>query len=136
MSQHSSSKEEPHSIHGFNFLVYIVYVPFFLLKKAGWKSLENERFTPYYEAIEQVRKQIDIGKMIERFLYLDRVSKSLLDENQRKLLHVFPKENIYQLEEQRRGFKLRERIRSTVVTKTSLRRLDSLIERKMVDLDE
>ena len=120
----------------------MIYVPFFFLKKVGWKSLHSNKFTPYYEAIEQVRKQIDIGKMIERFIYLDRVSKSLLNADQRKLLHVFPKENIYQLEEQRKGFKLRERLRSTMIVQdgpkrlNDLKRLDSLIEKKMVDLDD
>jgi hypothetical protein len=74
--------------------------------------------------------------MIERFIYLDRVSKSLLDTDQLKLLHLFPKENIYQLEEQRKGFKLRERLRSTIVAKNSLKRLDRIIEEKMVDLDD
>ena len=32
--------------------------------------------------------------MLERFIYMERMSDSLLDESQRKLLHVFPKEKI------------------------------------------
>ena len=38
--------------------------------------------------------------------------------------------------EQRKGFKLRERLRSTIVAKNSLKRLDRIIEEKMVDLDD
>jgi hypothetical protein len=81
------------------------------LKRFGWKSLKSERFTPYYEAIKQVRRQIDLGGIIQRFLYLDRVSKSVLDEDQRKLLHLYPKENIYQMDDHRTGFKMREKIK-------------------------
>ncbi len=54
---------QPHSVDSFNFLVYLVYVPFYMLKKLGWDSLSSSKFTPYYEAIKQVRKQIDIGKI-------------------------------------------------------------------------
>jgi hypothetical protein len=36
-------------------------------------------FQPYYEAITEIRKQIDIGKILQRFTYIDRMAKSLLD---------------------------------------------------------
>jgi hypothetical protein len=72
-------------------MTYLLYVPFYILKKIGWKSLKNEKLTPYYEAIKQVRRQVDISKMIERFIYFDRSSKAIFDADQRKLLHVFPK---------------------------------------------
>jgi hypothetical protein len=42
----------------------MIYIPFFFLKRIGLKSLYSDKFTPYYEAIKQVRRQIDIGKMI------------------------------------------------------------------------
>jgi hypothetical protein len=59
-----SPEDEPHSISSFNSLVYMIYIPFFFLKRIGLKSLYSDKFTPYYEAIKQVRRQIDIGKMI------------------------------------------------------------------------
>jgi hypothetical protein len=41
-----------------------------------------------------LRTQIDVGDMLKKFIFLDRVSKSVLDEHQRDLLYAIEKEDI------------------------------------------
>lgn len=62
-------------------------------------------FRPYYDAIREIRKQIDIGKILQKFTYYDRIAKSLLDEHQRNLLHIYTRENICQLAKERGKYK-------------------------------
>jgi hypothetical protein len=103
------------------------YIPFFALKRFGWKSLQSKKFTPYYEAIKQVRRQIDIGVIIQRLIYMDRVTKSILDDNQRRLMHAYPKENIYQLKEHRSGIKTRDKIKDAIANKEMIQILSSIL---------
>jgi len=91
--------------------VYLIYLPFFALKNLGWKSLTSKYLTPFYEGIKHVRKHIDLGKMVNRFLYLERATQTMLDSDQRLLLHVFPKEDLRQFDAQRSGFKLRDKLK-------------------------
>lgn len=102
-------------------------MPFFILKKFGWKSLQSKKFTPYYEAIKQARRQIDIGVLIQRVIYFERVEKSLLDEDQRKLMHIYPKENIYQLKAHRSGVKLRDKLKEAIIKKETEQILNAIL---------
>ena len=67
---------------------------------------------------------------------MDRVCKSLLTDDQRKLLHIFPKENLDKLNEERKDFKLHRRLRESIYnTRNNIRQLNNVIENQMVDLD-
>lgn len=116
-----------HSVENFNFFKYLGYVPFFALKRFGWKSLQSKWFTPYYEAIKQVRKQIDVGVLIQRMIYLERTEKCLLDDDQRRLIHLYPKENIYQLKEHRSGIKLRDKLKDAIEEKQVNQRINNIL---------
>lgn len=49
---------------------------------------------PYYDSIETLRTQIDISQILRKFIFLDRVSRTVLDDHQRDLLYVIEKEDI------------------------------------------
>lgn len=124
-----------HSVSRFNFLVYLVYLPFFGLKNLGWKNLNNKYLTPFYEGIKKVRKHIDLGKMISRFLYLERATEAVLDADQRMLLHVFPKEDLRRFDQHRSGFKLRDKLKEKAEPLESNGTSDPLIK-GVIDFEE
>lgn len=126
-TKESESEDLLHSVDSFNFFVYLGYIPFFILKRFGWKKLHSKKFTPYYEAIRQVRRQIDIGILIQRMIYFERSNKAVLDEDQRKLMYVYPKENIYQLEEHRKGTKLRDKLKEAISRRSAQEILSAIL---------
>lgn len=115
--------------------MYLVYLPFFALKNLGWKSLTNKYLTPFYEGIKQVRKHIDLGKMINRFLYLERAAEAVLDADQRMLLHVFPKEDLRQFDFHKSGFKIREKLKEKLERDDPAEKTDPALK-GIVDLEE
>lgn len=69
-----------HSVSRFNFLRFLGFLPYYMVKYLGCaEKFTCDVFQPYYEAITEIRKQIDIGKILQRFTYIDRMAKSLLD---------------------------------------------------------
>lgn len=46
----------------------------------------------------EIRKMTDMCRMMQRFIYMDRVFKVLLDSDQRRLLHLQEKETIEEIE--------------------------------------
>lgn len=65
-----------------------------MLKKIGCSGLNIPYLHPYYESIEVLRTQIDISHILRKLIFLDRVSRTVLDEHQRDLLYVIEKEDI------------------------------------------
>jgi hypothetical protein len=59
--------------------------------------VKAEYMEPYYESINVLRTQTDIGHILKKFIFLDRVSKCVLDEHQRDLLYAIEKENISEI---------------------------------------
>lgn len=71
----------------FNFLVYLSYLPYVLIRKMSCKP-SWVYFSALYETMHEIRAMSDMMRMMQRFQYLDRVCKLMLDEDQRKLIHL------------------------------------------------
>lgn len=98
--------KKAHTPLNFNILWYTIYLPLYFFKRVcGW-SCKIGWFNRFYETMEQVKKQTDIGKFVERFIYLDRMSKAVLNDNQRVLIHLFRKESINQLDDHANGVRI------------------------------
>lgn len=91
--------------NGFNFIVYLFYLPFVLIRKMGCKP-GWKYFTALWETMGEIRKMTDMCRMMQRFIYMDRVFKVLLNADQRRLLHLQEKETIEEVEKERNHYKL------------------------------
>ena len=80
-------KEEPLDSDGFNFFVYLGYIVYLLFSKVG-VDLAWERMRKYHHSLEEVRKQMDIRIIMKKILYSEKLAEVVLDEHQRKVLHL------------------------------------------------
>lgn len=85
--------------------MYIGLLFYRFFKFLGWKSLNNKFLHPYYISLRQIRRQMDIRRILQRFLYLERAITCLLPPHLHALLFYFTREDITHLEEMRQGFK-------------------------------
>lgn len=108
-----------HSIGRFNFFIYLI--------SQELRMEKHHQQIPYtiLRGYKTIRKHIDLGKMVNRFLHLERATHAILDSDQRMILHVFPKEDLRQFDAQRLGFKLRENLKGKA--RRSRRRRQSVI---------
>lgn len=109
----------------FNFAVYLAYLPFVLIRKLRCKP-NWVFFSALYETMHEIRRMTDMCRMMQRFQYIDRVCKLLLDEDQRRLIHLQQKETIEEIRKERNHYKL---YRKLVVETTMPMPLISLVLR-------
>lgn len=93
-------KKDAHSYDGFNFAIFFGLLFYRLLRFFGMKKT-NKKLHPYYVSLLQIRRQLDLRKILQRFLYLERAITCLLPKHLHKLLFYFSKEDILHLDTMR-----------------------------------
>lgn len=107
-------------VRRFNFFVYLAYLPYFFIKKLGADNLKIQFLQPYYESIQVLRTQIDISHILRKFIFLDRVSKTVLDEHQRDLLYIIEKEDIEDIKHELSKARIHKDLKQGLVNKATL----------------
>lgn len=94
--------------------MYLLYLPYFCMKKVGVNCLKVRFLQPYYDSIHVLRTQIDISHILRKFIFLDRVSRTLLDEHQLDLLYVIEKEDITDIRRELQKARIHKEFKSSV----------------------
>lgn len=96
--QHNPQKDQPHSFNRFNFLLFIAVGIYKLVRTCcSRQKLKQNSLDAYADSLEEIHKELDVRRLIQRFLILERAVKCLMPTNLYPLLAYFRRENIFHL---------------------------------------
>lgn len=81
----------------FNFITYIGFVFYFLLRKINikipWKKMEQ-----YYDCKEEVSEQLDLGLLMNKITFLEKCMNILFEEHQFRAIYLQQKPTVSEAE--------------------------------------
>lgn len=82
--------DQPHSFKKFNFLVFVLLGFYKLFQKCDIKKkCKSDKLDPYVNSVEEISKELDIRRLIQRLLILERAVKCLIPSKLYQLLPYF-----------------------------------------------
>ena len=83
---YKNEKDEKDQADTFSLLYFAGYLVFMFFEKFNL-ILPWEKIQKYHKSMEEIRKQLDIGLILHKIEFADRVAQAVLDKHQIKGLH-------------------------------------------------